>query len=327
MHVIIENMTIRDQDAYEAASLYYLQGYTMDTIARRFGTSRSTVSRLLAHARSNGLVRVTLAPPPGGRGALADRLGQILGIDVWVVPVGRADTDLMRLEDVAQIATEQLSAHMTHGKTLGIAWGNTSAAITARIPKMDLTDTVVVQLNGATNALDSGSPYAESIISQAAKAFGARMVHFPVPAFFDYAETKEAMWRERSVQAVLKQIAQCDIALFGVGALDAHLPSHVYTGGFLTEEEIASAKKDGVVGDVCTVLIRQDGSTDMELNTRASGPTPTELKSIPRRICVAAGDSKAIPLIGALRAGVATDLIIDSSLAEQLLRLLNFRGR
>lgn len=320
-------MSIRDQDAYEAASLYYLQGYTMDTIARRFGTSRSTVSRLLGYARSNGLVRVTLAPPPGGRGALADHLGELFGIDVWVVPVGRADTDLMRLEDVAQIATEQLSAHMTHGKTLGIAWGNTTAAITARIPKMDLADTVVVQLNGATNALDSGSPYAEGIISQAAKAFGARMIHFPVPAFFDYADTKAAMWRERSVQAVLQQISACDVALFGVGAMDAHLPSHVYTGGFLTEEEIATAKHDRVVGDICTVLIRQDGSTDMELNTRASGPSPAELRKIPRRICVAAGDSKAAPLVGALRAGVVTDLVIDSSLAEQVLRLVKYKER
>ena len=37
--------------------MYYLQGQTMETIARHLQISRSSVSRLLAHAREVGLVR------------------------------------------------------------------------------------------------------------------------------------------------------------------------------------------------------------------------------------------------------------------------------
>ena len=82
---------------------------------------------------------------------------------------------------------------------------------------------------------------------------------------------------------------------------------------------------DGVVGDVCTVLIREDGSTNMPLNERASGPNPATLKKIPRRLCVVSGASKALPLLGALRAGVATDLVLDDGAAHELLDLVHTR--
>ena len=53
----------RHQDALLAARLYYLQDLTMDGIARQLRTSRSTVSRLLAFARDEGLVQIQIHSP------------------------------------------------------------------------------------------------------------------------------------------------------------------------------------------------------------------------------------------------------------------------
>ena len=91
-------------------------------------------------------------------------------------------------------------------------------------------------------------------------------------------------------------------------------------------DEIAHAQEDGVVGDVCTVLLREDGSTDMDLNKRASGPSPATLRKIPRRLAVVAGASKALPLLGALHAGVITDLVLDDGAARELLDLVRHRA-
>ena len=55
------------------------------------------------------------------------------------------------------------------------------------------------------------------------------------------------------------------------------------------------------------------------MNARATGPTPAELRSIPRRICGVAGDNKVVPLLAALRAGVITDLVIDEQTATKLI--------
>ena len=46
----------RYDDMYDAALRYHVQGETMGAIARALGTSRSSVSRLLAKARDEGLV-------------------------------------------------------------------------------------------------------------------------------------------------------------------------------------------------------------------------------------------------------------------------------
>ena len=113
---------------------------------------------------------------------------------------------------------------------------------------------------------------------------------------------------------------RCDLAVFGVGSLRGSLRSHVYTAGYLDEADIAALARQGVVGDVCTVLLREDGSwRDIDLNARATGPTPEELRRIVRRVCVVAGDAKVAPTLGALRAGVVTDLVIDEATARALM--------
>ncbi|MDO5728813.1 MAG: sugar-binding domain-containing protein [Actinomycetaceae bacterium] len=307
--------------------MYYLQGETMETIARHLGVSRSSVSRLLAYARETGLVRITVSAAPGERGTLAGELNRIFGIESTVVRVRDYDTGVNRLDNVAKVAAERLLDMIEPGNVIGIAWGNTTAEVTRHIPPIEVANTTVVQLNGAASAQGTGVRYIDTTISQAAESLGADMVHFPVPAFFDYEETREALWRERAVKSVLNRIENADIALFGVGAFDGDVPSHVYSAGYLEDTEIQRLRKDGVVGDICTVLIREDGSyEDMAINRRASGPPPSILKRIPRRLCVVAGESKAIPLIGALRAGVVTDLVVDDRTARRVLERIRTSG-
>ena len=50
--------------------------------------------------------------------------------------------------------------------------------------------------------------------------------------------------------------------------------------------------------------------------------TPTEIRKVPRRICVVAGKAKARALLAALRARVATDLIVDDETARAVLELM-----
>ena len=58
------------------------------------------------------------------------------------------------------------------------------------------------------------------------------------------------------------------------------------------------------------------------VNARATGPSPADLQRIPRRVCVAAGDGKIVPLLAALRAGTVTDLVVDELTATGLLSLV-----
>ncbi|SDN45997.1 DNA-binding transcriptional regulator LsrR, DeoR family [Actinomyces ruminicola] len=307
---------------YEAASMYYVQGETMDVIARHLGVSRSTVSRLLARARADGIVRITLTAP-GGAGTLEAALHDTFNVSARIVPVREGTTEIHRLEQVAAVAAEELVTLAPENGVLGTAWGTTMSEVSAALPRRRVPGLTVVQLNGAT-APEGDGPNVGEVLGDFAERLGARAVAFPVPAFFDHAATREAMWSERSVRRILALADRASAAVFGVGSLDpaAALPSQVYSGGHLTEKDRELLRRDGVVGDVCTVMLRQDGTwRDVALNGRATGPTPAQLSRIPRRLCVVAGVGKARALLAALRARVATDLVVDDATARAVLAL------
>ena len=345
--------------AYEAASMYYVQGETMEVIAHHLRVSRSTVSRLLARARQEGVVRVTLVQP-GGAGSLEGRMTQAFGVRTHIVPVREGTTEIHRLQQVASVAAahmvdliEALAEQASNGGpqaqdpagsggegsvqgrgsggvVVGVAWGTTMSEVSAALPSRSVPGLTVVQLNGASDPVREG-PSAGEVLSRMRLSLGARTISFPVPAFFDHVATREAMWSERSVKRVLAVTCRASLAVFGVGALDAlngALPSQVYEGGHLTARDQAVLRRQNVVGDVCTVLLRSDGSwRDVTLNARATGPTPAQLSRIPRRLCVAAGTGKARALLAALRARTATDLIVDDATARAVLELAEARGQ
>lgn len=309
----------REQDVLRAASMYYLQDLKMEVIARHLGTSRSTVSRLIKRARETGLVEITLRPASTRAPGLGRSIASTFGIETYVVPVPDSAGTVERLDQVAMTAARLLASWFDSDMVLGVAWGTTIAAVSRYLAPKPTRGSAVVQLNGAANMRTSGVEYASDLISSFGSAFGAAVHHFSVPAFFDYPDTKAAMWRERSVRRVLDMQRRADIAVFSVGAVAGAVPSHVYSAGYLDDADVRHLHDEGVVGDVCTVFLRADGSwRDVSLNERATGPGPDELARIPRRVCVVAGDNKVAPLLAALRAEVVTDLVVDELTATAL---------
>ena len=313
----------RLETAFAAARMYYGESQTMEAIASSLSVSRSTVSRMLRDAREAGLVQISLRPPEAHRvEELGRRLSRQYGVQAHVVPMETGEDERERLHTVVETGAALLDEMLEPGTTLGVAWGTTMAALLSKVPTRPVPGLRIVQLNGAINVEGSGLTYIATVLARAATRWDATVHQFPVPAFFDYPATREAMWHERSVQRVLDVQRQATVAVFSVGAFDAEVPSHVYTHNYLTEEDLHSLRADGAVGDVCTVFLRADGSyRDISMNARGSGTPPDQLTRIPRRLLVAAGSRKALPLRAALRAGVATDLVVDEVTAAHLLAL------
>lgn len=309
---------------YQVAQRHYVEGATMDAIAAELGVSRPTVSRLLAKARNTGLVRITIAEPPGSQSPTAVAIAERFGIQVHIVNVVDSVSPTTRINMVAKLAAKILTSLVKDESSLGVAWGVTAARVARQLDPVKVHGVRVVQMNGSAHAYEAALPYAGSLLQMYAQAYGnATIVPFPVPAFFDHAGTKEAMWRERSVLRVLNEIRRLDVAVFGVGYPNARVPSHVYANGYIDPGDLSNAIADGAVGDICTVLIRADGSfRGIALNDRASGPTPEEMQSIGRRLCVVGDPSRSAVLLAALRARAVTDLVCDNVTARTLHRMI-----
>jgi deoxyribonucleoside regulator len=326
MHGCADGVVVNngEQDALRAATMYYFQDMKMEAIARHLRTSRSTVSRLLKRARDTGLVEITLRAASSRAPGLGQSISAAFGVATYVVPVPDTTNDTDRLEQVALTTAKLLASWFDSDMVMGVAWGTTLAAVGRHLTHKPTRGSAVVQLNGAANNRTSGVDYTSNLISSFGTAFDAAIHYFPVPAFFDFPETKAAMWRERSVRRVLEVQGRADMVVFSVGAIAGAIPSHVYAAGYLDDDDVQTLQDEGVVGDVCTVFLRADGSyRDVVLNARATGPTPDELHRVPRRVCVVAGDNKVVPLLAALLSGVVTDLVVDEVTASRLLSVVS----
>jgi len=305
--------------ALAAAQLYYMQDLTMEAIAKELRTSRSSVSRLISHARETGLVDIRIRSPLEHGAGLEQELRERYGVAAHVVPVGEGVSQVDRLERVAMTAARLIAQFVDSNMSIGVAWGSTIGAISRHLPSRDTHGTRVVQLNGAGNTQTSGIEYASEILDRFGHAFRADVQQFPVPAFFDEAATKDAMWRERSTRRMLAAQDRLDIAIFGLGSPFAEVPSRVYIGGYLDRSDYQRLREDGAVGDIATVFFRQDGSwRDLAINARATGPGLDRLRRVPRRVCAVSGMPKLAATVGALRAGAVTDLVLDEELAHGL---------
>ncbi|PYD01241.1 sugar-binding transcriptional regulator [Microbacterium esteraromaticum] len=306
--------------ALTAAQLYYMQDQTMEVIARELGTSRSSVSRLLSFAREVGLVDIRIHSPLERLGMLEQRLNERHGITAHIAPIPERVSEVERLERVALTAGRLLTQFVESNMVVGVAWGSTISAVSRSLLPKETHGTTFVQLNGAGNTQTSGLEYSSDILQRFGYAFGAQVEQFPVPAFFDSPDTRDAMWRERSTRRVLAFQAKMDVAVFGLGSPQADVPSRVYVGGYLGRDDYRSLEEDAVIGDVATVFFRADGSwRDIRLNARSTGPGLDRLRRVPRRVCVVSGAAKFGSLRAAIGAGLITDVVLDDALARRLL--------
>jgi DNA-binding transcriptional regulator LsrR (DeoR family) len=224
---------------------------------------------------------------------------------VHIVPAPELMGEVVWLERVARYTANYLNSILESGQILAIAWGTTISEIASDLIPKRVPGLRIVQLNGSGNTYTPDNRYAANILQHFAQNYEANVMLFPVPTFFDYRETKEAMWRERSVRRIIDLQQHANVLLYSIGAVDAGVPSHVYSKGYLDPEDMEELEREGVIGDLATVFFRKDGSwSDIPLNQRASGPPLTLYSQAERAICVVSGRNKIPGLLAALCTGL-----------------------
>lgn len=306
--------------AVKAARMYYYHEIKTADIANAMNVSRSTISRLLDFARDQGLVNIKVIDPMEESAHIETIIKEQLKIkNVHVVNVSNVLNETEWLERTAEFAAKYLNTKFSSNMILGIAWGTTMSAISRHLLRKITSNSKIVQLNGAGNTQTMGIRYASEIIMRFEQNYDARAVLFPVPTFFDYPETKVALWREKCIRTILDIQQNADLLIHSIGAVNAGIPSMVHSGGYLGKKEYKELKEQQIVGDIATVFFRKDGSfLDIPLNKRTSGPDLTLFKE-KESICVISGLAKVEGTYSAIKAGLVNNLIIDEPSARELI--------
>jgi deoxyribonucleoside regulator len=310
-----------DALAVKVARLYYYQSFTTERIAQELGLSRPKVSRLLTHARQAGLIEIRVHDPESQPQELERQIQErfhISGVKVVTVPINSSEDEW--LKRVAIFTAKYLNSLINSEMVVGLAWGTTVDAISRHLTTKRCMHVDIVQLNGSGNVYGINNFYIGDIYTRFALNYGGRAHLFPVPAFFDYRESKQSLWRERSIHRLLALYDRADLLVYSIGSAAVRVPSYVHAGGFLEPKDLEELEREGVIGDIATVFFRFDGTYDnIPLNARASGPDLSLFKRTKHALCVVSGLGKAPGLRAALRGGLMSELIVDEPTARALL--------
>ncbi|MHA0287694.1 sugar-binding transcriptional regulator [Mycobacterium sp. C3-094] len=304
---------------YTAARLYYEDEATQAEIAEKLGTSRATVSRLLAEAKRQGIVRIeVVAPADAPPTELADRVARALNLNsVYLSPPlpapgpGRSVVDIMGRELAPATARALSEAGLLPGDVLLVSSGRTVYEL-AQHELTSLPGVVVTPTVGGND-----QPYewyqTNEITRLVANRVGGRANYLfapalPGPALYD------SLLEDPSIQRVVHQWPHARCALMGVGApplTRSDIPQFVPTG---------SSSLRAAVGDVCSRFYDRNGApVDFDGAERLIALELETLRHIPVTIAVAIGKDKVDSITAGARGGYFNRLVTDPGTAEALL--------
>lgn len=316
-----------DDDAHElltsVARLYYLDNLDQQAIAGIIGVSRSTVSRLLTAAREQGIVRISVDPyeprDPDLEARLATRFG--LRHAVVVKSMGRAPENLRRA--IGYFAAPVVGALVQPGMTVGVAGGRTLGELIGYLgqapggnglgPGRNLT---IVQLMGHIDPTARRMD-APELSRELGSRLGGVVYVLNAPAFVQDQRTRDALVAHDHMRLVWERFDRLQLALVGIGSLTE---SAFVERGVLDAPARVALQERGAIGEIVGRFYDRSGrECASDFRDRTISIELSALKKVPEIVGVTNGLSRAEATLAALRGGLLTSLVIDSSLAEALL--------
>lgn len=300
------------------ADLYYVGRQSQAEIARKFGYSRSAVSRLLTEAQQNGLIDIRINYPIKRLVHLETELRDRYGLRSAYV-VQRSNLDYARMLRVLGKAGAAYLDEITDLGILGLSWGTALYEVGHALRQRRLPLVKVVQMIGG---IGHGDPHIDGseLARTFAQALGAQYFTLNAPHFVADTHTRAALMGERHVHETLELAAEASYALVGVGSVEIER-SALVRAGYFTAAEMMQIKRAGAVGDICGTHFDENGCIlNIAINQQIVG---INLRALAVSQCtvvgVAGGKVKAKAILGALRGGFLDVLVTDSNAAEAVL--------
>jgi DNA-binding transcriptional regulator LsrR (DeoR family) len=303
-------------------TLYYVDGVTQTEIAQRLGLSTAKVNRLLQQARELGYVNISIRTPYQHLFELEARLKAVFGLQQAVVIPAIAGSSTSPLNPLGAVAAEFLLEHLRDGDVLGIGGGTAVNAVVQAIEPARPYEVEVVPVLGAVQGqINTDVNY---LATRLAERLGAKAYQLHAPAFVDTKEHCETLKSMGPVKEILDIARRANIALVGVGTVDAETSRFVQFTALSAEDMNKIAGDCGGVGEIGAYVYDIEGrACANDYADRVIGLTLADLRNIPFRIGMAATEAKALPIYGALRGGYLHALITDETAACGVLELFD----
>jgi len=218
---------------------------------------------------------------------------------------------------VANAAAQYLDETIQSGDVIGVSWGRTLGATIREMRSVRKCNCSVVQLLG-TQSMDGFPVKSDDMVRALANKLDCPTCMLYAPAIVSKPETKIMLLQERIIQHAFERMNACNIGIFGIGELTEDAP--MYKMGFISKSELEALRADGFCADIGMNPVRPDGSYDRcFLETRLLNANVDCIRQMKKTVAIASGREKATAVAAVARSGCVNTLILDSTLAEQVI--------
>jgi len=304
-----------EQLAVRVSRCYYELGMTQQEIALELGISRGRVIRLLADARRDGLVTITINSPLLENVELAEALTTRYALDVAEICLSRGEDEQTLARQAGAAAGPVVGPRLKDGMTVGLGWGITLQAFVEQLDARPMRDVSVIALLGSLTRRSSMLRFEAS--TALAARLDAECLYLPAPIVCDSEEGRRIIVSQPLFRDIHRRALASDLAIVSIGGLDSATIRDV---GLVTDREFRSVRRAGAVGNFLGYYIDEHaGIVDHPLNARIVGIDGETFEHIPERIMISAGPSKVAALGAVLERGLVTGLVTDQRTARALL--------
>ncbi|RVI17083.1 sugar-binding transcriptional regulator [Sinorhizobium meliloti] len=309
---------------HQALVLHFLEGMTQAQIADQLGISHATVNRLIKRGRQLGLVEIKIKSPVEPLVEIEEQLLALGGIRRAVVVPTVSDNPQIALQSVGEAAARLMLEQIADGDTICITGGKGVSAVVAGLQPSRRFDIEVIPATGCVQ----GKHYTDvnHVSTLMADRLGGHSFQIHAPLFADSEAERKMLLGMRSVADVFKRARDAKIAVVGIGSILSDDSSY-YDLHPSSSTDREAIEQSGASCELLAHLLDDHGRVcGYGLNRRLVSLTLSEFASIPTKIGVASGPSKAGPILSVMRGNHLDTLVTDQATGARILELATEGG-
>jgi DNA-binding transcriptional regulator LsrR (DeoR family) len=301
------------------ANMYYNMEMNQRQIAERLYTSRSKISRMLTEAKELGIVQISIREPWERNQEYENNIKNIFHFkNIRVVKQNTTDEEGGK-QLIYRAAAYYIDSLIHKNMVVGITWGNTLGNVVKKISDISVNN-IPVTVVPVTGAAKMSNPKVDTLelSKELASAYRGNYSYIYAPIFVKSDDIKKSMLQDDNIRGTLELAQKADIILTGAGNLNPKSWKN-----FLGVNTLNTLGQKGVAGHIGGTFYDIEGRIlNPLIREKMIGIDLSKLNGDQKVICVALGENKAKPVIGALNGGFVNMLIMDEKCAGSIINFM-----